>query len=517
MAELHYTEYLFKVRGCALGLGDMTWIEPALRVIARSGMDFTAGELAQAYERGGALTPHFLRNMDRGIDPPLAVFDDPERVGPGGMDCAPLWACACPGDPERARAYAKRDAAVDHEGEAVEAAGFLAAAMSLAFVRVEAAACIREAAGLLPEESRLARLALDACALCEKDPATARARMEWRYGGVDGSLLPRLTEVLLSLLLGDQPDRLAAAFRGLLQGAPSTSDVGDAMAARMARAGLMCMAMAEARGENLPVRVTAAPFVAVPAARPAARSLSIRFLGAPVLAPGKARQCILRIENPTDEVLEGPILCEAEGCVQAMTAGRAKVLPGEDARIPFTVWMPEDVANITECNRMTVRFCGMEKTFGIAGAQAWRVCGRMGVSDQPIYAGRSLPENPLWEPYFADGNRIDLDAINGWVGPCSFALERALLVEEDLEADIAVARTCPFVLELDGETILAGDGTDGWTVVRAEEPAVLLTKGAHTLRLFVERRAPGGSIEVDFLREGRLLSLTAGNPLREGA
>ena len=297
MAELHYTEYLFKVRGCALGLGDMTWIEPALRVIARSGMDFTAGELAQAYERGGALTPHFLRNMDRGIDPPLAVFDDPERVGPGGMDCAPLWACACPGDPERARAYAKRDAAVDHEGEAVEAAGFLAAAMSLAFVRGEAAACIREAAGLLPEESRLARLALDACALCEKDPATARARMEWRYGGVDGSLLPRLTEVLLALLLGDQPDRLAAAFRGLLQGAPSTSDVGDAMAARMARAGLMCMAMAEARGENLPVRVTAAPFVAVPAARPAARSLSIRFLGAPVLAPGKARQCILRIEN----------------------------------------------------------------------------------------------------------------------------------------------------------------------------------------------------------------------------
>lgn len=102
----------------------------------------------------------------------------------------------------------------------MEAAGFLAAAMSLAFVAVDAAACIREAAGLLPEESRLARLALDACALCEKDPATARARMEWRYGGVDGSLLPRLTEVLLSLLLGDQPDRLAAAFRGCSRARP---------------------------------------------------------------------------------------------------------------------------------------------------------------------------------------------------------------------------------------------------------------------------------------------------------
>lgn len=516
MADLHYTDYLYKVRGCALGLGDMTWIEPALRVLAHSGMDFTAEELAQAYEKGGALTPHFLRNMDRGIDPPLAVFDDPERVGPGGMDCAPLWACACPGDPARARAYAERDAAVDHEGEAVEAAGFLASAMSLAFVRDSATACIREAASALPEESRLARLALDACALCEKDPATARVRMEWRYGGVDGSLLPRLTTILLALLLGDQPDRLAAAFRGLLEGASSSSDVGDAMAARMARAGLMCMAMAAERGEKLPVRVTAAPFVAVPAARKAERKMSVHFLGAPVLAPGKARQCVLRIENPSDELLEGEITCETEGCVQAMTAAHAKVLPGEDARIPFTVWMPEDVKTVTECNRMTVRFCGLEKTFGIAGAQGYRVCGRMGVSDRPIYEGRSLPENPIWEPYFANGNRIHLDEINGWVGPCSFVLERKLRISEDLEADIAVERTCPYVLELDGETILSGDGTDGWTVVRAEEPAVQLSAGEHTMRLFVERRAPGGSIEVDFLCDGRLLSLAAENPLQEG-
>ena len=146
MAEMHYSEYLNKVRGCIMGLGNMSWIEPALRVVAKSGADFTAMQLADAYEKGGALTPHFLRNMDRGIFPPLAVFDDPEQCGAGGMDCAPLWACVCPGDPARAREYAGRDASVDHQGEAVEAAQFLAAAMALAFIKDDAVQCLKAAA-----------------------------------------------------------------------------------------------------------------------------------------------------------------------------------------------------------------------------------------------------------------------------------------------------------------------------------------------------------------------------------
>ena len=51
MAEMHYSEYLNKVRGCIMGLGDMSWIEPALRVVAKSGADFTAMQLADAYEK----------------------------------------------------------------------------------------------------------------------------------------------------------------------------------------------------------------------------------------------------------------------------------------------------------------------------------------------------------------------------------------------------------------------------------------------------------------------------------
>lgn len=511
-SDMHYTEYLSRVRGCILGLGDMIWIEPALRVVAKNGMDFTGEQLAAAYEAGGALTPHFLRNMERGITPPLAVFDDPERDGPGGMDCAPLWACVCPGDPERAMEYAARDASVDHAGEAVAAAQFLAAAMALAFVRDSAQECLTEAAALLPEESRIARLALDACKLCGDNPAEARARMDWRYGGVDGSLLPRLSQVLLSLLLGDVPDRLAAAFRGILTGAESISDVSDAVAARVSRAGLSCMEMAARRGGELPVRITAAPFVAVPGdAQPVSR-ISVSYMGQPVLMPGHARQCVLNVVNCGDTAMEGPITCQAQGSVQALTAAHAKVLPGQTARIPFTVWMPEDVDTVCECNKLEVAFAGMTHTFGIAGAQGWRVCGRMGLDEKSIFEGRALPEQPLWEPYFAEGNRIELDALNGWVGPCSFVLERTLVLREDTWADVEVLRTCPFVLELDGQTLLRGEGTDGWALVAAQEPGVELTAGEHVLRLYLDRRSPGGSVEVELLRDGALLSMEAKNP-----
>ena len=74
---------------------------------------------------------------------------------------------------------------------------------------------------------------------------------------------------------------------------------------------------------------------------------------------------------------------------------------------------------------------------------------------------------------------------------------------------------CGTYLRRDGEILMQGDGSDGWAIVRAQEPGVLLEEGVHTLRLYVDRCAPGGSIEVDFLRDGRLLSLEAKNPRRE--
>lgn len=515
MAELHYARYLEKVRGCIMGLGDMTWIEPALRVVAAQGVDFTGLALAKAYEQAGALTPHFLRNMDRGIYPPLAVFDDPQASGAGGMDCAPLWACICPGDPTRAMEYAARDASVDHQGEAVEAAKFLAAAMSLAFVKTGAASCLEGAMGYLHEDSRIAKLVHDACQLQRDNPAQARARLDWRYGGVDGSLMPQLVNTISSLLLQDQDDRLAAAFKGILEGCPSTSDVGDAVAVRVSRAGIACMEMVKRRGGTLPLTITAAPPVATEPRSPGALScITVAFMGAPVLQPGHARQCILQIENNGDQALEGAIDCTASGCMQAMTASHTKVAPGETARVPFTIWLPENAPTITESNVMTVRFAGLEHTFGIAGAQGYRVCGTLGVVQQSVFKGRSLPHNPMWEPYFAQGNRIELDSINGWIGPCSFVLERQLVIGEPIEVEVEVARTCPFVMEMDGEVLMSGEGTDGWTIARQQQ-MLLLACGTHTLRLYLDRSAPGGSIEVDWIDGGRMASLEAVNPLIE--
>ena len=39
-----------------------------------------------------------------------------------------------------------------------------------------------------------------------------------------------------------------------------------------------------------------------------------------------------------------------------------------------------------------------------------------------------------------------------------------------------------------------------------------LTAGEHVLRLYLDRRSPGGSIEVELLRDGALLSMEAKNP-----
>lgn len=211
----------------------MTWIEPALRVIARSGMDFTAGELAQAYERGGALTPHFLRNMDRGIDPPLAVFDDPERVGRAAWTARPSG----PAPPRRPGARARLRQA--GRGGRPRGRG--------------------RGGGRVPRGGDVPGLCAGRCRGLHPRGRRAPARGEpgwraWRWTPARSAKGPRhgprphgVALRRRGRLPAAAPDRRCCSrscwatsrtgsprrSRGLLQGAPSTSDVGDAMAARM--------------------------------------------------------------------------------------------------------------------------------------------------------------------------------------------------------------------------------------------------------------------------------------------
>lgn len=501
MVEMTYSEYLARVSGGLASLGEAAWLRPALAVIARRGTDVSTQELARAYAQQEALEPHVLRNLKRDIAPPLSTFDASEP-GTQAIERAILWACLCPGNPAAAMQCAAQDAAVDCKDEAAEALRFWAGVLSLAFVKSRAEDCLQGAMVYLPEESALAKMALEACSLCARQPETVRARFAQRYGGVDASLRRLMAESVTEILLGGTGTTLAAAFAGICTGKQQDSPAEEALL--LARAGAACLRTVQQRGERVPLRLTDVPEVAALEKATPESGISVSYMGPPVLRPGLARQCILSIANRGTTALEGPVTWTVEGCVQAMTAAHARVRPGETARIPFTVWMPENVETVTECNRMTVRFAGLETAFGIAGAQGYWV------AMQP-QNGAPL----LWDPFFSDGNELNLDELVGWRGACSILAQRTIVVRQAARVQVRVTHTVAFSMEWDGCPLMEGAATDGW--MRAQTPLMdlELTPGRHSLVLRLERTAPRGCVGVEFWQNGQLLSMEGTNPFKE--
>ena len=78
----------------------------------------------------------------------------------GGMGAAirsELWACLAPGDPNLAAALAREDACTDHTEDGIDAAMFLAAVESLAFVERDLAALVHTGMSCISPEGRLYR------------------------------------------------------------------------------------------------------------------------------------------------------------------------------------------------------------------------------------------------------------------------------------------------------------------------------------------------------------------------
>ncbi|MBR1835997.1 MAG: ADP-ribosylglycohydrolase family protein, partial [Kiritimatiellae bacterium] len=98
-----------------------------------------------------------LRNLRRGVYPPFSgAYDNPFRDGMGCAIRTELWACLAPGDPDRAAALAEADGCVDHVGDGLDAARFIAALESLAFVENDRETLLDAALARIPRESRVA-------------------------------------------------------------------------------------------------------------------------------------------------------------------------------------------------------------------------------------------------------------------------------------------------------------------------------------------------------------------------
>jgi hypothetical protein len=96
------------------------------------------------------------RNITLGLAPPLTgAFDNWFNSGLGAASRSEIWACLAPGNPEVAAAYAYEDACIDHAGDGIYAAIFLATLQSTAFTESDPDVLLETALRQLPTNSPL--------------------------------------------------------------------------------------------------------------------------------------------------------------------------------------------------------------------------------------------------------------------------------------------------------------------------------------------------------------------------
>lgn len=132
-----------------------------LQSLRRFGLPMHRRMLAEAWLRHIRLWPDeygiACRNLEAGLCPPASgAFDNPFVAGMGAAIRTEIWACLAPGDPHLAAKLAREDACVDHDGEGIYAAVFLAALQSLAFLETDTTTLLDAAIAFIPTDCRVA-------------------------------------------------------------------------------------------------------------------------------------------------------------------------------------------------------------------------------------------------------------------------------------------------------------------------------------------------------------------------
>ena len=140
----------------------VVWLE----TIRRRGLPIERRSLAEAWLEHVRLWPDeygvACRNLTRGLYPPVSgSYDNGFTAGMGAAIRTEIWACLAPGDPALAAALASEDACVDHAGEGLHAARYLAALESAAFLESDHETLLDSAARLIPTDCRVARAIAD--------------------------------------------------------------------------------------------------------------------------------------------------------------------------------------------------------------------------------------------------------------------------------------------------------------------------------------------------------------------
>ena len=216
MANLNYSDYLDKIRGCWAGknvggtlgapmegnmaMNDVTFYTQELNGVPapNDDLDLQLIWLAAVEIHGlDGITPRLLGeywdqsviapcseyavcklNISNGIMPPLsgATNNDKFKYSNGAWIRSELWACLCPGAPDEAIKYAYIDSCADHCEEGIWAEMFTAAMQSAAFVENNVRKLIEIGLSKVPTDSRLAGAVRSAIASYDSGKAWNEAR-----------------------------------------------------------------------------------------------------------------------------------------------------------------------------------------------------------------------------------------------------------------------------------------------------------------------------------------------------
>ena len=145
----------------------------AKAALEKYGAGITKEQLLRAYDEGGVLPAEMRRNLKYGIQAEYAAFDLKDKSSPAVLENAPLWASVFADDAKAAMRAAGMDAAMDTDAFAVENMRYLTAALVQRYQGMSVRDSLFEAAELVPEEGRTAKLVVEAKILCERDPQIA--------------------------------------------------------------------------------------------------------------------------------------------------------------------------------------------------------------------------------------------------------------------------------------------------------------------------------------------------------
>ena len=305
-----------------------------------------------------------LRSLGRGLYPPFSgAFDNPFRDGMGCAIRTELWACLAPGDPDRAAALAEADGCVDHVGDGLDAARFLAALESLAFVERDRETLLDAALARIPADGRLAHAISDTRRWWAetRDWAETRRRILAAHNPENWTdVAPNLAFIVLGWLAGDGDfaASLCAAVNcghdadctgatlGALLGILDPDGIPERWSAPIGRGVVLSPGIV---GMHPPADIDAmtdailalAPHVSLlptPSDRHTALvadtplRVELTYPASGAFAPGREEPVRLVVTNPTDEVFEGsvaPSASEGWSCHCPVSMESIRLAPGE--------------------------------------------------------------------------------------------------------------------------------------------------------------------------------------------